>query len=395
MHDIVWYNIPDLLSPLDTIKDPYYKSLRILMQEKQPTSCILYFKNGKINFLENLVHTKKAVNFLNKHSLHIFLYEPLCMHISGQDRKSFTEEIPKDYPEEHLLSDELESIKSYVIRNNLSNVVVHTGDYTVESHFKKYSPYIKLICDDIFLKHFVVFKTQVAESVDFKRKFLCLNWRYTNHRQLIASYMLDVDSKITWFFKQTYRELKENLWFDIEKWNLKTQQTIEKNLEILNLRSPLTLDLQESANNTKDTMYPSIVNPVSKNTKNEMLDNEYFNSFCIIVTESRYAQPTANYSEKVLEAIRHRRPFVLVAPPYTLKYLKSKGFKTFGLFWDETYDNIENHEDRMLKIFKVIDFINSKSLDDINEIYKKMEPILKHNYRNLVSISPTKSIQEV
>jgi hypothetical protein len=395
MTDIVWYNIPDLLTPNKIIKDPYHRSLRLLMQKELLSPCILYFKNGKINFLEELIHTDKAINFLNKVGIHIFLYEPLCMYLSSKDKKPFTEEIPSSYLKEELFSDELESIKKYVIANKLTNVVVHTGDFNVDIVFKKYSSYMTLLCDDIFLKHFVVFKTETSDTLQFKRKFLCLNWRYTNHRQLIASYILDLDSKITWFFKQRFDQFKENLWFNIDNWDQKISKKIETNLIQLSLKSPITLDIKSPAKHAMDTIYPSQINPVAKNTKNKILDKEYFNSFCIIVTESRFAQPTANYSEKLFEAVRHKRPFILVAPPKTLEYFKSQGFKTFENFWDESYDLIENHEDRILKIFELIDYINSKTLEELSNIYVSMENILEHNYNHLVSISPMKSVQDV
>jgi len=75
----------------------------------------------------------------------------------------------------------------------------------------------------------------------------------------------------------------------------------------------------------------------------------YNDCFVDIVTESRYAQPTGNYSEKVYQPMFHKKPFVLVAPPHTLRYLKEQGFKTFDKFWDESYDKEENHQERIFK----------------------------------------------
>jgi F0F1-type ATP synthase gamma subunit len=68
-----------------------------------------------------------------------------------------------------------------------------------------------------------------------------------------------------------------------------------------------------------------------------------------------------------------------VAPPYTLKYLKTFGFKTFDRWWDESYDNETNHHKRITKIFDIIDYINSKSIDELTIIYSEMTNILEHN----------------
>ena len=114
--------------------------------------------------------------------------------------------------------------------------------------------------------------------------------------------------------------------------------------------------------------------------------------FVCIVNETRFAQPTANFSEKTLVAINYGKPFIIVGPPKTLKYLKKFGFKTFNKYWSEEYDKIENHSQRMAEIFKVIDYINSKSLDDLNDMYRDMSEILNHNRKILRSLPYNKII---
>ena len=75
----------------------------------------------------------------------------------------------------------------------------------------------------------------------------------------------------------------------------------------------------------------------------------------------------------------YRKPFILVAPPHTLKYLKEDGFQTFSDFWDESYDEEEDHLERIFKILEVIDYINSKPIEDLQKIYDQMHEILEHN----------------
>jgi hypothetical protein len=79
----------------------------------------------------------------------------------------------------------------------------------------------------------------------------------------------------------------------------------------------------------------------------------------------------------------------LVAPPHTLRYLKEEGYKTFNEFWDESYDEYENHGERLMKIFDLIDYIDSKSIDELHELYEQMKPILKHNYDLIKQKLPT------
>jgi predicted transcriptional regulator len=62
-----------------------------------------------------------------------------------------------------------------------------------------------------------------------------------------------------------------------------------------------------------------------------------------------------------------------------LEYLRTFGFKTFDKWWDESYDIETNHHKRIIKIFEVIDYINSKSIEELKKIYSEMAEILNHN----------------
>jgi hypothetical protein len=78
----------------------------------------------------------------------------------------------------------------------------------------------------------------------------------------------------------------------------------------------------------------------------------------------------------------------LVAPPKTLAYLRSNGFKTFSDFWDESYDDELDHGERLAKIFTLIDEIFSIPNEKQRELYEQMNHILVHNlnrYKELVS----------
>ena len=70
-------------------------------------------------------------------------------------------------------------------------------------------------------------------------------------------------------------------------------------------------------------------------------------------------------------------PIIVVAPPYTLEYLKTFGIKTFDKWWDESYDREENHYQRIKKIFNLIDYINSKSIEELKIMYNEMKEIIE------------------
>ena len=124
------------------------------------------------------------------------------------------------------------------------------------------------------------------------------------------------------------------------------------------------------------------------------MDDAYLNGFCVVVTESTFAQPLGIFSEKVMNAIKLGKPFVLVAPPHTLEYMHRQGFQTFGRFWDESYDGEEDHEIRLLKILKVIDYINSKDIEELRAMHSNMKDILENNARALETLKTKQWIFE-
>ena len=120
------------------------------------------------------------------------------------------------------------------------------------------------------------------------------------------------------------------------------------------------------------------------NLANTELQEEHAASFVSIVTESRYAQPTANISEKVVTPALFCTPFILVAPPGSLKYLKEEyGLETFDKWWDESYDQIENHTDRLNAILALMDKIQQMPLSQLTEMHNDMMPLLRRNHEKV------------
>lgn len=104
-----------------------------------------------------------------------------------------------------------------------------------------------------------------------------------------------------------------------------------------------------------------------------------------LVVESIFFTPLSFFTEKTIWPIYSFRPFILAAPAYTLDYMKEIGFKTFNKWWDESYDNEEDHYIRMKKVFSLIDEIMNKSYEELDIMLKEMKPVLIHNFKCLVN----------
>ena len=131
----------------------------------------------------------------------------------------------------------------------------------------------------------------------------------------------------------------------------------------------------------------------------EDIDNEsrpfYQNSLISIVTETNYSLPELTLTEKSFKPIKEKHPFIIVAGPGALKAMREMGFKTFGDFWDESYDEADCFRVRMQKISYLTELIGAWTPDQILDFKRKVKPILEHNYNQLKIPSSEFAVQKI
>ena len=128
-------------------------------------------------------------------------------------------------------------------------------------------------------------------------------------------------------------------------------------------------------------------------------------TFCLLITENtiEYIDRIEDFNvdsnihlngglinhltEKTTRALCLGMPFIMISSPHSLKTLKEHGFKTFGEFWNEDYDEIISWKDRFEKIKNLILEISEWSLDKCNKLYKEMIPILEHNRNRYLELN--------
>lgn len=116
---------------------------------------------------------------------------------------------------------------------------------------------------------------------------------------------------------------------------------------------------------------------------------EHKNSFCSIINDTyfydyqmdEYVRDAIFVTEKIEKCFSAGQPFILVGRPYTLQKLKELGYQTFSDFWDESYDRIEDDEQRLENVKDLISNISTMKLSELEKIYQKLIPILIHNQK--------------
>jgi len=113
----------------------------------------------------------------------------------------------------------------------------------------------------------------------------------------------------------------------------------------------------------------------------------YLNTYFSLITETLFYEHGHYISEKTFKGISHMHPFIVLGKPGILKQLKKWGFKTFSDFWDESYDDIKNNSERMIKVFEVTKSLIEKTNEEWDELYQKLIPILEYNRNHLLGFS--------
>jgi hypothetical protein len=108
--------------------------------------------------------------------------------------------------------------------------------------------------------------------------------------------------------------------------------------------------------------------------------NFYKDSLISIVTETNYNQNEVTTTEKTFKPMMHKHPLIMVGSPKTLQALKDMGYKTFGQWWSEQYDNIHDPTERMKEIYRIIEEIGTWSNEKILQFKKEVQPTVEHNY---------------
>lgn len=388
------YNVPGYVS------DNNNPIIKLDIQPKiNDKHYMVYLNNGFIKELNTIDHTIEEQKLLNDEGLHIYLYEPLNSYDADKfDEHGHTQGFYSEFNTinpDKLRAEELDSIVHYAIRNNLKNITVHTCDYNVSEYYTEYNK-LTLLCDDLFLKtQRKIINLIEKPSHHFNKNYICLNWRFTKHRQLVSTFLAGMNGHLSWYYKADFDTLKKDLFFDLDSWETKHPEHYNKLLvgcKLIEQHGPYKIDKHDATvikveDPSYVKIYPSVDNinygetPALHNRVSNNLSNYYHEIFVDIVNETRYAQPTANFSEKVFQAIQYMKPFILVAPPKTLEYIRSMGYKTFSEFWDESYDDELDHGERLAKIFDLINQICSMTNDQQKELYVQMLPTIEHNLK--------------
>jgi len=109
----------------------------------------------------------------------------------------------------------------------------------------------------------------------------------------------------------------------------------------------------------------------------------YLDTYFSVVTETVLECPHSFFTEKIAKPLAMGHPWIAATNPGFYRDIHNLGFMTFGNVIDESFDNIENHQDRMERIITVVKDLCSQ---DLGAFLSACEDICKYNQQHLSQV---------
>lgn len=217
-------------------------------------------------------------------------------------------------------------------------------------------------------------------SVEKTKWFCCLNHRPHPHRLATVTYMdyLNIlESGLVTCHDRSYEVGTIETQYDTFNESIKylkpiVEPTYYKILETQSSKTKQKLPLVYDIHDLSNACQPMDFNP------------DIYNNYLInLVTETFYINHWNYFSEmfiteKTIKPIMSNQIFIIVGPQGILKKLKEFGFRTFGDFFDESYDSLPD----ATRAFKAIETLKHvMDTYDLSDLEMRTRKIRAHNLK--------------
>jgi len=384
-HELFWANMPMMADSLGFLGNKLRKQT---WHASSGEAFMVWTGTGRIKALEELRLSDQQISQLPNGQLTIYLYEPMSLYYQGvRPNRMYYHEFSHPWDLGSIRCTELDSITRFADNHGgRLNISVRTGDYACEVLEWSY-PTLDIGTHDIFLRIESTRDHPHIEAVP-STTFWCGNWRWTAHRQLIMSYLTKHPGIYSWHINCPWEVLCDNGWMDLSPLGLDDdiRQLLRTGTDRLN-SGMYAIDHPGVTSHVSSVLDFAMPNGAPPRQEDQEIWRSYTDAFCAVVTETRFASPFPNVSEKTLAPMMMLRPFIVVGPAYTLSYLHDLGFKTFSEFWDEGYDRVLDPSLRLLAIFQLCDEIASMTQERRCQLLDGMRDVLTHNQEHVITLA--------
>ena len=112
------------------------------------------------------------------------------------------------------------------------------------------------------------------------------------------------------------------------------------------------------------------------------------------MTETNFDNKILQVTDKVFKPIVNLQPFIYVSSYGGLQHIRDLGYHTFD-FIDESYDLIEDEEERLRTIKNEVHRLINLGLNDIHDIYYGIMDVLRYNRKHWLSVGRYRVIKQM
>lgn len=248
-------------------------------------------------------------------------------------------------------------------------------------------PELNCLVYDCYLNRVIGYEQNVEQSsraheiyskTNKPYKFLFLNGRTRPHRKYMIEKMHDADL------------LEHALWTNLDTTPVyhHTYQTDIFSRESVIRLLPNQYEVERYQANIHGQFEHAFV-------KHELFNNQwgdvyiraepYIDTYFSLVTETVYDYPYSLRSEKIYKPLAMGHPFVAVANRGFYRDLRNTGFQTYHNLIDESFDLIDNNQDRLDRIAHVV---RDLCASDLDEFLVAAQAISKYNQQHMAALGP-------
>jgi hypothetical protein len=264
-------------------------------------------------------------------------------------------------------------------------------EFSVQSDYEglianKYNPDGMRHMEEVMQKHSGEMLPNTLQSKKYDKKFLNFNRRWRLQRPMMTA-LLKASDLLDKGYVSLGLSDDGRLWDTELSHIIGEAQLFHKGIHRVLLANKGAIETMGELKLDKQDLSINQAKLETTDHLNKMYEDTYFSlvSETIFFHKYRDWEDSCFLSEKIFKAILFKHPFVLIATPNTLKYLKGLGYKTYSPVIDESYDSIEDNYLRMIAILKEVNRLCKLEGEALEDFLKYCRVIAEHNHNVLVN----------
>jgi len=283
-----------------------------------------------------------------------------------------------------------ETLKQHCKKYNVDDLVrakklllIGGGDMQSDWHYLRYDKFLSVIFDYPENVEAAQYLPEIFNKTQKPYQFLFLNGRSRSHRR----YLIEKFEKLGLLDNSLWTSLASTI--SVPSYDI---TLVENGVDrLFQPRENKILPEKYELENYRKFRHRF---SAQGNIKLNLFDNQwaeiylnpdvYIDTYFSVVTETVFDYPYSFRTEKIAKPLAIGHPFVVAANVGYYRDLKNQGFRTFSHLIDESFDQIENNQDR---IDRLVEIVNDLCQQSLPEFIRSAQDVCIYNQQHLKEFS--------